>query len=162
MDEREKNKKDLGRDTTANYEVGYGRPPKETQFKRGASGNPKGRPKVAQDFKAALLREARTLITITENGRRIRVPKHDVITKQFVNNAMKGKTSDLRLYVDTYQEAFAEASMLAAQRARDADLEKHKNYKLRSTQELEAMLAQQIEAAERAKKNENPGPNIDI
>lgn len=27
------------------YQVGYGRPPKHTQFKKGQSGNPKGRPK---------------------------------------------------------------------------------------------------------------------
>lgn len=27
------------------YKVGYGRPPKHTQFKKGQSGNPKGRPK---------------------------------------------------------------------------------------------------------------------
>ena len=26
------------------YEVGYGKPPKHTQFKRGQSGNPNGRP----------------------------------------------------------------------------------------------------------------------
>jgi hypothetical protein len=27
------------------YKVGYGKPPRATQFKRGRSGNPKGRPK---------------------------------------------------------------------------------------------------------------------
>ena len=29
------------------YEVGYGRPPKSGQFKKGQSGNPKGRPRNA-------------------------------------------------------------------------------------------------------------------
>jgi hypothetical protein len=29
----------------SDYEVGYGKPPKASQFKRGVSGNPKGRPK---------------------------------------------------------------------------------------------------------------------
>jgi hypothetical protein len=155
MDDSEMDKKDLEHDTTANYEVGYAKPPKGTQFKRGVSGNPKGRPKAAPDFKAGLLREARTLITITENGRRIRVPKHDVITKQFVNNAMKGKTSDLRLYRDTYQEACAEAALLAAQRARDAAIEKSKNYKKMTTEELEAMLAGQLAAAARSQKGDD-------
>ncbi|MBL4544643.1 MAG: hypothetical protein JKP95_01895 [Oceanicaulis sp.] len=28
------------------YEVGYGKPPKATQFKKGQSGNPRGRPKM--------------------------------------------------------------------------------------------------------------------
>jgi len=27
------------------YKIGYGKPPKSSQFKRGKSGNPKGRPR---------------------------------------------------------------------------------------------------------------------
>jgi hypothetical protein len=30
---------------TDRYEVGYGKPPQNTRFKKGMSGNPKGRPK---------------------------------------------------------------------------------------------------------------------
>ena len=30
------------------YEVGYGKPPKEHRFKKGQSGNPRGRPKDAK------------------------------------------------------------------------------------------------------------------
>ena len=37
-----KDSKDLRTDRLDDYEVGYGRPPKEHQFKKGKSGNPRG------------------------------------------------------------------------------------------------------------------------
>jgi len=53
---------------TDDYEVGYGKPPKKSQFPKGTSGNPTGRPKKARDLGATLLREANSPITIVESG----------------------------------------------------------------------------------------------
>ena len=47
------------RKPTGDYEVGYGRPPKHTRFKKGVSGNPKGRPKGAKGMRT-IVREVLT------------------------------------------------------------------------------------------------------
>lgn len=101
----------MSRKTAVDYEVGYGKPPKATQFKKGVSGNPKGRSKRPLDFDEALLREAKTLITLNENGRKIRVSKHDVVVKQLINNAMKGIPSGQRMYRDVLQQALERVAL---------------------------------------------------
>jgi hypothetical protein len=100
---------------TDDYEVGYGKPPKNSQFQKGVSGNPTGRPKKARDLGAVLLREANSPITIVENGQKVRLSKHEVVVKMFMNNVMKGKPSDLRLYFAQYPQAFERFALLAQQ-----------------------------------------------
>ena len=161
MADREKNEKEtdekkLEQETAVEYEVGYGKPPKHGRFQKGISGNPNGRPKVARDIGTAVLRELNTRITINENGRQIRVSKLDVMAKQAVNIAMKGNAFHWRQVLEVSQQAAEKEALLAAQKAKDADLKKHRNYKLMSTQELEGMLAEQLAAAERAKKSVKP------
>lgn len=51
------------------YEVGYGKPPKHSQFKPGQSGNPRGRPKGSKNFKGDLLDVLSMTVQISENGR---------------------------------------------------------------------------------------------
>jgi hypothetical protein len=61
------------------YEVGYGKPPKHSQFPEGVSGNPKGRPRWVKTG-ATILREAlKEMVTITENGRRRQINKLKLI-----------------------------------------------------------------------------------
>ncbi len=72
------------------YDVGYGRPPKETQFQKGQSGNPKGRPKGAQNLARLARLELNQNIDIQENGRPVRMSRGRVMIKQHIAKALKG------------------------------------------------------------------------
>ena len=79
------------------YEVGYAKPPKSTQFKKGQSGNPNGRPKGQHNFATILTRELNRKVTINENGRRKKVTKLEAATKQLVNKVAGGDLASMRL-----------------------------------------------------------------
>lgn len=72
------------------YDVGYGKPPKSGQFKKGQSGNPKGRPKGAKGVKASLKRELESSITVRERGREVKLSKAEVLAKGLMGDALKG------------------------------------------------------------------------
>ena len=56
MSKEDKTKKRLSNNlpTRANYRIGYGKPPKESRFQPGQSGNPRGRPRGAKNKRPAL------------------------------------------------------------------------------------------------------------
>ena len=70
--------------------VGYGRPPKRTQFKPGQSGNPSGRPKGARNFRAELLEELAEPITVNDGGRDLTITKQRAFVKTLVRAAIGG------------------------------------------------------------------------
>jgi hypothetical protein len=50
------------------YEVGFAKPPQGTQFRKGRSGNPNGRPKGAKSIANILAKMGRERVRITTNG----------------------------------------------------------------------------------------------
>lgn len=70
-------------------EVGYGRPPKHGQFRKGRSGNPRGRPKGAASFKADLVAELQEKLALTENGKERKITKQRAFIKTLTAAAIK-------------------------------------------------------------------------
>ena len=82
---------------TANYAVGYGRPPKATQFRKGQSGNPKGRSKGSRSIGATLQAIIAQKFAVTEHGTTRRIPALEVMLRRLTNDAMRGDVRGLKL-----------------------------------------------------------------
>jgi hypothetical protein len=72
------------------YKIGYGKPPKSGQFKRGKSGNPKGRPKGTLKLATDLAAELNEQITVREDGKSRRVSKQRALIKSLMAKALQG------------------------------------------------------------------------
>ena len=77
--------------TKDDYEVGYKKPPKASQFKPGVSGNPKGRPKKSKNLNTLLNNELDEVVSIREHGRVIQLSKRELMVKKMVHEAVNGK-----------------------------------------------------------------------
>jgi hypothetical protein len=72
------------------YEVGYKKPPRHTQFKKGQIANPWGRPKGAKSLSTLVDEALSAQIDLTIGRRKIRTSKRDAMVKQYVDKALRG------------------------------------------------------------------------
>ena len=86
--------------------MSYKNPPKHTQFKKGQSGNPKGRPPkhnkrpptLADDLRQELEEE----VTVNKNGEVARVTKQRALIAAVTTAAINGRIGQQRLIVQLY------------------------------------------------------------
>lgn len=78
------------------YEVGYQKPPKQHQFKKGKSGNPNGRLKkvpaqdIPDDFQELIVKALMEKVSVKKNGEICELTKHEIFTQKLIDNAISG------------------------------------------------------------------------
>jgi hypothetical protein len=80
-----------------NYEVGYGRPPVHSRFKKGESANPKGRGKREPSPMADVIHNVLFEQVEYREGRRIRrASKQELMIRKLFSAALRGDVSSAR------------------------------------------------------------------
>lgn len=83
------------------YDVGYGKPPKDHQFKKGQpSANPNGRPKKEASITKALGELlSKDLVVGSQGGSKTSMPANEVIAKKIINQAASGNVQTQKMLV---------------------------------------------------------------
>ena len=77
------------------YEVGYRKPPKHTQFAKNRSGNPKGRPKGSNNFGTDVKRALKAPVRLTKDGSPKTVSTQEAALLRLREQALKGNARAL-------------------------------------------------------------------
>jgi hypothetical protein len=98
------------------YEVGYGKPPKSTRFKKGQSGNPRGRPKkLASTVAGQVARLMGEQYSARINGEVVSMTGEEMIARRLMENALKGDAKAFeKVHQLKTQHAEAEARIAQA------------------------------------------------
>ncbi|PAY05947.1 hypothetical protein CK489_23690 [Bradyrhizobium sp. UFLA03-84] len=89
--------------------VGYRRPPVGTRFKKGRSGNPRGRPKKnRQEFQPGKILQSidSEELVVNINGKPIRMSKAEIQFRQMFTKAIKGDMNAARIIAKLAKQYF--------------------------------------------------------
>ena len=91
-------------DNRGDYEVGYGKPPRHTRFKRGQSGNPRGRPRESKNLPTLLTEALNERVLVAEDEGRRKITKREAIITQLVNRSAKADLRAMKILLDIIQD----------------------------------------------------------
>jgi len=94
----------MPREKKGDYEVGYGKPPRDTRFPKGQSGNPRGRPPGAKNLKTLLSEALNEPVIVTETGGPRKVTKRQAIVTQLVNRSATADFRAIKILLDIMRD----------------------------------------------------------
>lgn len=94
------------RTIAGDYEVGYGRPPEHSRFRKGQSGNPRGKVKGRRSLKAILAEELSARMTIGINGRQVTASRQQLMVQTLTARAAAGDTRAARMVIELILQVF--------------------------------------------------------
>lgn len=80
--------------------VGRGKPPKHTQFRKGTSGNPRGRPRGSKNLSTYLMEAARDQVAATIGGKSRKISKMQATAMQLATKAASGDQAAINKFLD--------------------------------------------------------------
>jgi hypothetical protein len=101
-------------DDERDYEVGYGKPPRQTRFATGQSGNPRGRPAGAKNMKTLLTKALNELVVVTDQGGRRKVSKREAIVTQLVNRSAKADFKAIQILLGMLRDVEGDSDVQPA------------------------------------------------
>ena len=108
----------MPRENHGDYEVGYGKPPRQTRFAKGLSGNPRGRPPGAKNLTTLLNEALDERVLVTENGGRRKVSKRQAIVTQLVNRAATADFRAIKMLLDFARDIERQSEPASAETSR--------------------------------------------
>ena len=97
-------------DSRGSPRIGRGNPPKHTRFRKGISGNPKGRPKGSKNLSTYLLEAARDQVSVTVGGKRRKITKIQATAMQLATKAASGDQAAINKFLDWMDEIESRAA----------------------------------------------------
>ena len=90
-------------ETKREYAANYRKPPLHTRFKKGQSGNPRGRPK--KDLPALLVAALNEPVFVTIDGERRKITKREAVITQLVNESASANLRATKMLIDMMKDA---------------------------------------------------------